>query len=265
MRSPKEAGLGGESSSNVERAAQILLLLGPAGKEGMQLRDLTERTGENRSAVHRALVALARSGFVEMPAQGRGYRLGSAIFALAQHQRRLDTDLADIRAAAIEVASRSGQCTYLMARAGLDVVCIEMLAGSSPMQTVTGGAGGRLPLGVGSGSVSMLATLDERTREAILDNNADRYALYSNWSREEIAASIARTMTDGFSYEIGQMFPDIGGVAVAAPGRDGTAAYAVVISAHKDMLTPPNLAAFAKIMRGAVERASSTAAATAYR
>lgn len=257
MKTPRAAGLGAESSSNVERAAQLLLLLGPAGSDGLSLREMTERSGENRSAVHRALVALARSGFVEMPSQGRGYRLGPSIFALAQHQKRLDTDLADIRAAAIEIASRSGQCTYLMARAGLDAVCIEMLAGSSPMQTLTGGAGGRLPLGVGSGSVSMLATLDERTREAILDNNADRYALYSNWSRKEIAASVERTMADGFSYEIGQMFPEIGGVAVAAPGRDGTASYAIVISAHKDMLTPPNLVVFAKIMKGAIERAAS--------
>ncbi len=73
-----------QSSSNVERGAEILLSLGNAGRAGMSLAEIAEDIGDAKSAVHRALTGLSHYGFVEQSGRRGNYRLGNAIYALAQ-------------------------------------------------------------------------------------------------------------------------------------------------------------------------------------
>lgn len=164
-----------QSSSNVERGAEILLALGAAGISGLSLAEITERIGDAKSAVHRALTGLSTYGFVEQNGRRGNYRLGSAIYALAQRMPGIG-DLVDLfRPMLISVTAGSGISSFLMSRSGFDSVCLDFQLGSSPVQPLLSGVGGRLPLGVGHGGVCMLARLDRESRERIMQINAPHY------------------------------------------------------------------------------------------
>ena len=53
------------SSSNAERALDIVLALGEVGPEGLSLAEIAERMGCAKSVAHRSLVALLQKGFAE--------------------------------------------------------------------------------------------------------------------------------------------------------------------------------------------------------
>ncbi|MCX8997253.1 helix-turn-helix domain-containing protein [Rhizobiaceae bacterium BDR2-2] len=171
-----------QSSSNVERGAEILLALGNAGMGGMSLADIAEAIGDAKSAVHRALTGLAHYGFVEQSGRRGNYRLGSAIYALAQRMPGIG-DLIDLfRPALISITAGTGISSFLMARSGFESVCLDFQLGASPVQPLLSGVGGRLPLGVGHAGVCMMARMDKESRERIIEINAPHY---EQWQVEQ--------------------------------------------------------------------------------
>lgn len=186
-----------QSSSNVERGAEILLALGNAGLGGLSLAEIAEGIGDAKSAVHRALTGLAHYGFVEQSGRRGNYRLGSAIYALAQRMPGIG-DLVDLfRPALISITAGSGISSFLMARSGFESVCLDFQLGASPVQPLLSGVGGRLPLGVGHAGVCMIARLDKESRERILDFNAPHY---EQWQIEPdtIRAEIEMFLENGY-------------------------------------------------------------------
>ena len=78
------------SSSNAERALEILLILGDATAEGFSLAQISERLGCAKSVAHRSLSALRAKGFAETAGRYGHYRLGPSIPALTKRQDRLE-------------------------------------------------------------------------------------------------------------------------------------------------------------------------------
>jgi len=179
-----------KSSSNVERAAEILLLLGERGLDGASLAEMAEILNEGKSTLHRALTALGKYGFVEQNGRRGVYMLGSGLFALANRPMKLNDLVHFYRPKLVEICAQTGFSCYLMVRAGLDTVCIDFEMGAIVVPALFEGIGGRLPLGVGHAGISMLALMEEKAREQILTLNR---AAYDKWHvplatiRQEIA------------------------------------------------------------------------------
>lgn len=186
-----------QSSSNVERGAEILLALGNAGVGGMSLTDIAEGIGDAKSAVHRALTGLSHYGFVEQSGRRGNYRLGNAIYALAQRVPGIG-ELVDLfRPALISITAGTGISSFLMARSGFESVCLDFQLGTSPVQPLLSGVGGRLPLGVGHAGICMMARMDPESRERIMEINAPHY---EQWEVEPdtIRAEIAMFLEKGY-------------------------------------------------------------------
>lgn len=241
------------SSSNAERAAIVLLVLGESGLDGMALRELAQTLGEAKPALHRTLKAMIRHGFVEQP-QGRGnYRLGPAIFALSRRESSAAERVRRWRPTLIELGERLGCTMFLMMRSGMDAVVLDMHVGSSPVQLMTSGVGGRLPLGAGPGSSAILAMQDEPVREQVMAANAVRYCKYG------VEPELVRSMVDdairrGHSVSRGDIHPDAGGVGVPLIERDGSCVAAITASTVVPHLTPENFARLVAEIEAAVRR-----------
>ncbi|GGF80866.1 hypothetical protein GCM10011402_36820 [Paracoccus acridae] len=165
-----------QSSSNAGRAAEILILLGQAGRRGMALAALAEATDEAKSSVHRTLVALADHGLVVQSGNRGNYRLGAGTYALALRSPGLNEIVASYRPALIEITASTQLSTYLMARSGLETVCLDYQNGQIAAQPYVSGIGGRIPLGVGVSGSCILAQMDARSRERCLSLNKDTLA-----------------------------------------------------------------------------------------
>jgi len=231
-----------KSSSNVERAAEILLLLGEKGVDGASLTEMAETLQEGKSTLHRALTALGKFGFVEQNSQRGAYRLGSSFFALANRPMKLNDLVKFYRPKLVEICVQTGFSCYLMVRAGLDSVCVDFEIGANAVPALFEGIGGRLPLGVGHAGVSMLALMDEASREQVLTLNA---RAYGKWQVElaTIRKEIAIQQRCGFVY--GQR--RVQGVNVKTLTLPIRSAGSYRLEAALSMLLPDNAWPIAKI------------------
>lgn len=218
-----------EGSSNVERAGEILVHLGNAGTEGLALQTIAAQLGDAKSATRRALVALSIRGFVETTAKRGHYRLGPAIYGLANKPSTVNDLVARFRPVVMAVAARTGHSTYLMTRAGFEALCIDMHEGNAIIRTLSGGVGGRIPLGVGPGSLCILSALDEVTRNTVIEHNAGRYVERGTDS-QSVTAMVENVQRQGFSYDISLTYPEAAGVACLIERPDLGAIAAISIA-----------------------------------
>ncbi len=238
------------SSSNAERAARALLQIGRGGAQGVSLGDLAQALEETKSGIHRSLTALAKFGFVEKRGRGR-YRLGPAIFALAQLDGAVRDRLRQWRPLLVEMASRHGCTVYLVERAGFDAVVLDMHVGSAPLQALTSGIGDRLPLGLGPGAAALLLPLDAATRELVLAGNAPAFAA-RGYTQAHVRGFVAETLARGYALDRAQFVPECGGIALPVHERNGEAAVAISVSAPVSFLTDARVADITAELREAI-------------
>lgn len=218
-----------KSSSNVERAAEILLAIGDSGPQGCTLSDLSSRLNDTKSGVHRALSGLAKFGFVEQSSRRGRYRLGPAIYALSNSSYSI-TDMVNlVRPSLIKISAATQMSTYLMARSGLDCVCLDFQEGIYPIRALLNGVGGRIPLGVSVAGVCILSTLDKPTRRTILEQNRphlEQWKLDPDAVFEETEAAAAA----GYAIRPGRGDSELFSFAVLLPAEEvHTAATIAVI------------------------------------
>lgn len=209
-----------KASSNVRRAGEILLALGDAGPQGSSLSALADRLGDARSAVHRALSALAEHGLVAQSGRRGNYRIGPAIYALANRTPTVANMVATFRPALIGISAETRLSSYLMVRSGLDSICLDYEVGGASVQALFEGIGGRLPLGVGLAGVCVLAQMDTGARERILELNEARYAQWGvdrSVIRQEIEMFRRRGYVAGSRMSDGR---ELVTIAFPAPAED---------------------------------------------
>ena len=226
-------------STNAARAAATLLELGKSGAAGTTLKALSASVGDSKPSMLRCLSALLEYGFAEQIARGR-YRLGPSIYALAKAESAVHFEIAKWRPALAVLAEELGQTMHLVRRAGMDVVVIEMQIGSSPVQALTTGVGGRLPIGVGAGSLAIVSSLDPIDRDEIIEANAPRYQQWS-LTAETVTRHVEQAAIKGYSSDVGSIFPDWGGLAVPIRERgDYAAIMALSMTAPKSFFDTQN-------------------------
>ena len=236
-------------SSNAARAADVLIAVGDAGADGLGLQALVDQLGESRSAVHRTLAALASRGLVVSARRRGSYCLGPAAHGLARRPSTVEHKLAAMRPVLYRIVAETGYTAFLMIECGLDALCLEMVS-SAPIRSLTGGAGGRVPLGIAAGSLVLLAELPAESREAVMRLNAGRYARYPAvrpMSAGLVAQMVQDTHLHGYSCDFGHFFPNEGGIGVPVPSpSQGRSGLAVSISVHGEISGRDSLARLAR-------------------
>jgi DNA-binding IclR family transcriptional regulator len=186
----------------------------------------------NKPTVHRLLLALVAEGMVEQEPQSLRYFVGRECYVLgtvADERFGLGSAAAD---AVARLAQTCGDSAFFSVRRDLFAVCVLREDGDYPLKTHVLQPGTRHPLGVGAGSLAMLAALDEaeslRSIEAVRDTLAERYpAIAIPWLKREVAATRAR----GYAVNEGKVVPGSWGVGVAIRGPDADVVGALSVAA----------------------------------
>ena len=193
-----------------------MIALGEAGEEGMSLQSIAQALGQEKPAIHRSLGALALKGFVEATGRRGYYRLGPAIYGLARRNSRIESLVSRFRPALMEIAARLEKNVFMMARAGYDAVCVESHT-YGYASTLTGGTGGRVPLGVPAGSLALLASLPDATAQQVIAANAGRYESYPTLqpiNAQIMSEMVNETRERGYGSDFNLYFPNEGGIGV---------------------------------------------------
>ena len=166
-------------TQSVERALALLSLVGRGGDDGVDARGLVAASGLNKPTARRLLMALIRARLIEQDPATRRYRLGQEAYVLGTLAARRHGLLEQAAESLRRLSGATADTSFVSARHGDYVLCLHREEGSHPVRTHALQTGDQHPLGVGAGSLALLAALPEAEREAAILRLAGAYAALS--------------------------------------------------------------------------------------
>ena len=199
----------------IARAMQVLRGVSRARGDGAGLLALTRDTGLSKPTVHRILAALAAEGMVEQESVSRRYFLGPECHVLgnvASERFGINRLAAPVVA---RLAHECGDSAFFSIRRDVFAVCVLREDGDYPLKTHVLLPGDRHPLGVGAGSLAILAALPDDEVDACLQANAALIARrYPHYSVPLIRALVDESRERGYSVNQGLVVPGSWGLGV---------------------------------------------------
>lgn len=214
-------------SQSIARAVGLLKAVAEGGADGARLSVLAKEAGLHLATARRILQALVGAGLLSFDGEAKRYFVGPAIFSLALKGNPWFSRRQAFMPALEKIARQTRDTVLFSIRSGTDSICLVRREGDFPIRVMTLDAGSIRPLGVGSGSLALLAFLPEEERQVILQSNADRYAGFG-LSVEDVAAMADEALQAGFAFNRGTIINNVYGVAVPILTGEGEAAVAAV-------------------------------------
>ena len=236
-------------SQSFERAVAILRIVASRA-EGLGLSDIASEAGLKKATVHRLLRAMQREGFVDQDEVRRTYRLGPEMVTLGALAASRFSISKVAAGSLMRLSAASQDSVYLSVPRGADSVILERIEGDFPIRTQVFQVGVRNPLGVGAGSLSMLATLPDVEIEEILAINAARVQQrFPNYSLPTIRRLVKEARLHGYALNEGLVLSGSWGVGAAVLDGHGRPVAALSVGAIEARLRPPRQAEIGELLR----------------
>ncbi len=222
-------------SSAAQKVCRILKIL--STPVPLRLTDISTGSGVNKATALRLLEEMMDEGFVHRDQTSKRYSLGdeAITLGLAMHGRDHIRDRA--RPAMLRLAEMCGDTVLLSTRSGCEAVCIDREFGSFPIRANYLDLGMRRPLGVGAGSLALLAWLPDQEIDAVLQlNQAANAQKYPLMTIPLIKEEVVRSRERGYSMLLEVVVAQMGGLGVPIFGRDGRPFAALSVAALKDRI-----------------------------
>lgn len=222
-------------TSSVQKVCRILRTL--SVPDALRLSDVALATGLNKATVLRLLDELADEGFVERDEPSKRYRLGEQAMLLGFAAQGRDTLRDRARPWLLRLAGLSGDTVLLSVRSGVEAVCIERETGTYPIRANYLDVGSRRPLGVGAGSLALLAWMPDAEVDAILElTRAGIAERYPRIDEALLRAKIAESRQQGHVLLLDVVVERMGGIGLPILGVDGRPFAAISIAALNERL-----------------------------
>lgn len=223
----------GEGTQSIDRALALLLHVGRAGPDGMRPADLVAISGLPKPTVRRVLLALVRSGLLDQDTESRRYHIGPEAYLLGLvagarfgiHAMSMD--------GLARISHVTGDSAFLSVPRDSHSVCLHRDEGGFPIRTHVLQVGDRHPLGVGAGSLAILAALSDGEVSRICDANAPIFAeeRYRAFPLDRLPHLVSETRERGYAFNTGMLVQGSWGVGVVVHSPDGRPAGALSIAA----------------------------------
>src|SRR3546814_303709 len=150
----------------------------------------------------------------------------------------------------LRLAAATGDAAFFSLRQGSHSLCLLREEGNYPLKSHVLQAGDRHPLGVGGGSLAMLAALDDAEVEFLLDQNMDDIALvYPGYTRAALVALVHDSRAQGYAINRGMVLKGSWGVGVAVRDPDGKVVGAYSIATVESRMSPEREAQLYELLR----------------
>jgi DNA-binding IclR family transcriptional regulator len=244
-------------TGTLERAFAIIQSLADAKSEGARVTQIAREIGLTQGTVHRTLRALVLQNVVEQDERTKHYRLSVDFFVLASKAGN-PLNLREIcRPILLRLCASLGDTLFLLARSGFDAVCIDRSEGPYPIRSFTGDIGGRIALGVGQGSLAILAFLPEAERDEVIRFNVPRIRELGTFDEVYLRTEIAHVRELGFAAKNTGLLEGMAGVAVPILDRGGRAVAALSVGTISARLNPDRLPTVVALLQKEADRISS--------
>ena len=241
--------IAGPGVGALERAFAIIRLLADAKTQGARVTEIARAVGLTQATVHRTLQALIAQDVVEQDQHSKHYRLSIEFFVMAARAGN-PVNLRDLcRPTLLRLCASLGDTLFLLARSGFDAVCLDRSEGPFPIRSFTGDIGGRVALGIGQGSLAILAFLPEAEREEVIRFNLPRVRELGVFDEVYLRTEIERVREHGYAARNTGLLEGMAGVAVPICDRDGRAVAALSVGTISARLSPERLPTVVELLK----------------
>ena len=225
------------ATNSAQKVCRILRVL--STPLPLRLADIAGASGVNKATALRLLETLISEGFVRRDAATKRYALGDEAIALGIAMQGRDHIRDRARPTLLRLAALTGDTILLSTRSGIDSLCIDREFGSFPIRASYLELGMRRPLGVGAGSLALLAWLPDGEVDAVLTLIEPQLkARYPRISRALLKTEIDSARQRGYAMLLDVVVDQMGGIAVPVRGSDGKPVAAISLAALTTRIMP---------------------------
>lgn len=206
-----------QGAQSLRRAVAVLRVVSQWGDRGCRAKFVAEQTGLTLATVDRLLRVMADERLLERYGPDRLYRIGPEIVFLAAVRGQQFSLGAHYDAALRELTDRIGETSYLWLRIGDQATCLARYETDAPIRVLSGDVGVRLPLGVGAGTLGILAFLPEEEMRATVRRNRRLYGAY-NLTADEVIEAVGVGRELGYGFKDNYFVPEV--VSLSLPITD---------------------------------------------
>lgn len=224
-----------DKTRSIERAIAIIRIVAASGAEGCRLSEIAPRADLHKASAARALNTLVMSEVLERGSDRR-FRVAQAFHealgmpvSSARLREKAQPSLSD-------VVTTLGDVTLLSVRSGYESLCIDRHIGTYALQALSLDVGVRRPLGVGAGSLALIAWLPDGEIEAILEKVVPKLPAYPAMSAAAVLDFVAAAREQGFSYLPNVVVSGMTGMGVPVRDMTGQVVAALSVGAVGDRL-----------------------------
>lgn len=196
----------GSTVRAVDRAIAILQCF-TADKPALSVLDIQKRVGLSRPTLYRLLQTLGASGLIKAEGDPQRFRLAHGVMELA-HVWLAGLNKVDVARPILEkLREDTGETAALFVLREQKRICVLELESHHAL-TIARGVGDTGDITLGASGKAILAFLDQKRRDAILDQ-------VTKPRRAELAKALEVVRSRGYGVSHGEVF--VGAVALAAP------------------------------------------------
>lgn len=237
----------------LQRAFAVIRALSASQTEGSRVTAVARAVGLTQATVHRLLQSLIAEGVVEQDERSKRYRLSVDFFVLAAQAGNQSGIRTLCRPALLRLCASLGDTIFLLVKSGFDAVCLDMCEGPFPIRSFTGDIGGRVALGVGQGSLAILAFQPEEEREEIIHFNVPRLRNYGVLDEVYLRTEIERVRRLGYAGQNTGVLDGMAGVAVPVFDHNGCAIAALSVGTLSARLNEERLPMVVELLKRQAE------------
>ena len=153
------------------------------------------------------------------------------------------------RPALLRLSATLGDTIFLLVRNGFDAVCVDRIEGPFPIRSFTGDIGGKVPLGIGQGSLAMLAFLPDGEREAVIRFNVPRLLDRGFLDEVGLRMQVDQVRQLGWANINTGLIPGMAGVGVPILDAEGRAVAALSVGTLAERLKDDRLPIVVQLLR----------------
>lgn len=198
-------------AQSLRRSLHLLRLLAQYQEDGLKLKEVIDRSGLERSTVHRLLSCLVEERFAERNPETRRYRLGIDAMQLGFASMHRVPLVDSYRPLMQKLARLSGDTVFLVVRQGDYCVCLHREEGHFPVKVFTTDVGGRRLLGIGAGGLALMAELDDDEIDRILQRHEAEYQ-QAGFTTAGLMHVVRQTRRAGYSKIVSTITQGVSGV-----------------------------------------------------
>ncbi|OAK55729.1 IclR family transcriptional regulator [Rhodococcus sp. Eu-32] len=222
----------------IARSTALMRAVGAAEPAGASTTDLARVTGLARPTAHRLLSSLTEEGFLDRDSATGRWSLGPEMYLLGSAAASRYDITGPARGVVHRLAEETGESAFLSTRRGNETVCLLREDGSFPLRSHVLYEGLRLPLGVASAGLVILAHLPDREIDEYL-RDAD---LVPEWGAEHAPDAIRRrissTRETGYAVNPALLVEGSWGIGAAVFDRSGRPAWALSLTGVETRFRP---------------------------